>query len=311
LRVHPPLVLILAVIAGVAGTGCASTLYRLGAAIERARSGVDVHTVGAGAHTLAYLEREGPGPTVVLLHGFAANKDAWLRFVRHLPPEYRVLVFDLPGHGDSTFRRDALYDPPGLARILTQAFDALGLARFHLAGNSLGGWIAILYAADHPGQVESLGLFNAAGVRAPEASELERLLEQGDNPLLVDDHAEFERFLDFVFHERPWLPWPGSWVLAEHFVARADENRKIWRDLSAALVEVTPELPALTLPVLVLWGAEDRVLDPSSVEVFLRHLPAATAVVMADTGHSPIVERPEATARHYTEFLSALPEPSH
>ncbi|HPE45547.1 MAG TPA: alpha/beta fold hydrolase, partial [Deltaproteobacteria bacterium] len=90
----------LAVLAG----GCASvqdSAYDAAISTERMISGLHEASITVQGRKTAYLERPGNGETIVLLHGFGADKDNWVRFVRHLPEEYRVIAFDLPGHGDS------------------------------------------------------------------------------------------------------------------------------------------------------------------------------------------------------------------
>ena len=66
---------------------------------ERSKSDLKPGIVQIQGQTMAYLERAGKGETIVLIHGFTGNKDHWTRFVRYLPEDYRVLAFDMPGHG--------------------------------------------------------------------------------------------------------------------------------------------------------------------------------------------------------------------
>lgn len=276
--------------------GCVTAknpLYEIGLALERSLSGVKQVSIEVDDYTIAYLERDGDGETIVFLHGFAANKDNWIRFVRHLPRSYRILIFDLPGHGDSSYDPDFHHDAFNLAGRMWETFDALELDRFHLVGHSLGGWVATLQAIDRPESLLTLGLFDSAGVQPPDPSELQNLLKRGVNPLLVNTAEDFERLLDFVFHKRPFMPWPIKPAMSEIYISRAAINKKIWEDLASRLEESVESFQQLTMPTLVLWGEQDRILDVSSIEVYAEHLPDASIVIMKNCGHTPMANDPK------------------
>jgi pimeloyl-ACP methyl ester carboxylesterase len=125
----------------------------------------------------------------------------------------------------------------------------------------------------------------------------------GDNPLLVESSADFERLMDVIFYRQPFLPWPLRPAFARIYVQRAAINRKIWKDLSANLEEVVPLLGKLQMPVLIVWGEHDRVLHVSSVAVYRENLADVRSVVLSDCGHSPIAERPSESAFYVSQFL--------
>ncbi len=297
-------VLLLLLVIGL--TGCAQTgerIFELGLRIERERAGVAARVVETDGYQLAYLERPGEGDTLVLLHGFASEKDAWIRFIRFIPKEYRVLAFDLPGHGGSSKRANETYDVDYIVARLAEALDSAGETRFHIAGNSLGGMVALLYAHQNPDRVVSLGLFDAAGVDPPQVSVFERMLEEGENPLIVDSREDFDRLMALVFEDPPLMPWPVGMVLTQRYIERAAFHEKMWQDIWTRRREVTGLLTQVDLPVFILWGEEDRILDPSSVEVFVRRLPRAEVHMMMETGHSPMIERPWRSAGLYRDFV--------
>lgn len=301
---HSVAVLLAAVFLAACGEKPADQrVFELGLELARERAGLEWKEIESDGYRLAYLERAADGDTVVLLHGFASEKDSWTRFVRHLPDHYRVIALDLPGHGESTRRPDEVHDVPYLVMRLADGLDALGVERFHLAGNSLGGMVAVLYAHAHPDRVVTLGLFSAAGVDPPRESPFERMVAAGDNPLIVESRADFDALLELVFVDPPPTPWPVGRVLARRFAARADFHEKMWRDIWSRRALVTGLLPEIAAPAFVLWGDSDRILDLSSIEVFARGLPRAEFHVMPETGHSPMVERPNEAAALYLDFL--------
>ena len=286
--------------------GCApdSGVYGIMLSFERALAGVSLHSVDVDGEPVAYLEREADGPVVVLLHGFAANKDNWLRFIKHLPRSYRVLAIDLPAHGDNGYDAALTYDAALMSRRLTRALEELDVAEAHVVGNSLGGWVGILYASAHPQRVNSLTLIDSAGVVPPIASELQLALLEGENPLLVRTEDDFERLMDFVFYHEPFIPWLWRNALAQDYIQRIAVNEKIWNDISADLEPVDPLLGGLPMPVLLVWGDRDRVLHVSSVDVFREHLTDVRSIIMSDCGHAPMVERPAEAASYVEQFLA-------
>jgi len=92
-------------------------------------------------------------------------------------------------------------------------------------------------------------------------------------------------------------------VLAREYAERAPQNRQIWRDINSPPTILTDELPRLAMPVLLLFGADDRIIDPSSAEVWKEHVPDIRVVVLPDVGHAPMLEVPRTTARYYRDFL--------
>lgn len=278
-----------------------NSVYNAGLKVMRHRSGVEP---GLLEHGTAYLERSEGEETVVLLHGFASEKDTWLRFVRHLPKQYKVIALDLPGHGQSIRRYDRSYDVDSMAVSIGAALDELAPERFHLVGNSLGGMVAMIYALENPHRIYSLGLFDAAGVYPESPSVFQELLAQGENPLLVSSADEFDRLVDLVFVDRPRVPWPVRPVLVRRMRNDVAFSRKMWGDIWSQRRDLAPELSQIHAPVFLLWGDGDRILDVSSVRVFERHLPRVSTVIMEECGHSPMAERPREAAAHYARFLA-------
>ncbi|MCJ8170799.1 alpha/beta fold hydrolase [Atopomonas sediminilitoris] len=245
-------------------------------------------------------------PVIVMIHGFGANKDNWVRMARHFTQDYQVLAIDLPGFGDSDKPDNVSYDVGSQAERVVKLMDELEVARFHVVGNSMGGHISALIAARHPERILSVGLIDNGGIEAPNKSELFIRLEKGEpNPLVVYKAEDFDQLMDFVFVKRPPLPAPLKQHFADEALANQAMNDKIFTHLRERYIPLEPELPKIKAPTLVLWGDKDRVLDVSSIEVMKPLLAKPTIVVMKDCGHAPMIERPEETAEHYRRFLTA------
>ncbi|HWR69055.1 MAG TPA: alpha/beta fold hydrolase, partial [Desulfomonilia bacterium] len=133
--------------------------------------------------------------------------------------------------------------------------------------------------------------------------DLQKALARGENILVPASEEAFFTLMEYGFHKEPFIPWPIRSVLARRAVQDAPFRLKMWNDINLDRKDVTPVLPDLNLPVLVLWGADDRITHLSAVRIYERYLPRAETVVMEDCGHMPMLERPAETSGHYIAFL--------
>lgn len=292
--------------------GCASIqkdISNLFINIEKSRSDLTYQTVLVEGKDAAYLERKGTGEAIVFLHGFSADKNNWIRFVRYLPKKYHVLAIDMPGHGDNIQYDVQKYDPISLSLGVGKIIDAIGLDRFHVAGNSLGGLVSKIYAIRHPDKIITLGLFDSAGVISSVPSEFFKGLEKGYNPFDVKTREDYDVLKAYAFHNQPFIPWPVDAVMARERIKRNDFNQKIFNDVIQQKALLNPDfqnemVSHLTMPVIVIWGDKDRILHVSSVEVYRQYIQNLETVTLKDCGHMPMLERPEETAKYYTNFIS-------
>lgn len=275
--------------------------------VERQLAGLAPQQVISSDMTLHYYAG-GPadGETLLMIHGFGANRDNWLRFARHFTDRYKVIAVDLPGFGESD-KPDVSYDVASQVERLRAFVGTLGIKRLHLIGNSMGGHIAALYAARHPEQVLSVALLDNAGIDSPRKSEMFEMIERGQpTPLVVRRAEDFDTLMSFVFVTPPPLPEALKRHFAEQSMANQTHYDMIFRQLREHYIPLEPELPKIQAPTLVLWGDRDRVLDVSSIDVMRPLLKKSTVVVMKDCGHAPMIERPGETAQHYKAFLDSL-----
>lgn len=261
--------------------------------------------------SMTYLERQTDGPVMLLLHGFSANKDNWLQFSNELPKHFHLIIPDLAGHGDTPAPEGGDYGLIRQAERLHELMQNLKIDQFHIAGNSMGGAISAIYSTLYPQDIQSLTLIDAAGVEAPNPSEYMEGLKDGKNPLIATDKESFEYRLDFVMSKAPPLPWPLRPAMMRKAVARVDLNRAIFSDMIAtkdqlAASDFEAQLEErITMPTLIIWGEEDRVLDVSAVEVFKQKIPHAKVKIYPEIGHLPMIEIPQQTAELYADFVAS------
>lgn len=278
---------------------------RAGLALERRRSGLRLRSAAVPGFTIPYLEG-GKGEPLVLIHGFAGDKDNFTRIARFLTPHYRVICPDLPGFGDASRDPGASYLMAEQAARLRALLDQIAPGKVHLGGNSMGGFIAAQFAADYPDRVASLWLLDAAGTEASHSSDVLRRYEaSGDMPLLVRDEREFGALIEACTHHAPFLPYSLLSTLGRRAVADFPLHTAILRQLSASpLLQPQPQYAAV--PALVVWGEQDRILHPSGAAAFAALLPRSRTVMMPDIGHLPMLEAPKRTARDYLAFRRSL-----
>lgn len=283
------------------------SIYESAIGWERASAGLETAQLTVGDLDIAYLRSKETvdGDTVVLVHGFGANKDNWTRFARELKGEFNIYAFDLPGHGDSSKPLDIGYRFEDQVRYLNQIFAELGISRVHMMGNSMGGAITALYAATHPDQIRSVVLFDPAGIFEYE-SELVDLVLDGENPLIPKQQGDFDRLLDFALEKRPFVPWPIFEVMEENAIANREVNETIFAAIRDTGFEpdFRTTLINIKAPVLVVWGKLDRVINYRNADVFVEAIPNARKVILDDVGHAPMIEAPTQSARLFREFLN-------
>jgi pimeloyl-ACP methyl ester carboxylesterase len=277
------LLLAIAVAAGVL-YAFPSTLLATAQYVESARARLSTNSLQVDNLDITYYEG-GPekAQTILLIHGFGADKSNWPRFARFLTKDYHVIAVDLPGFGDSSKPQNISYDVGTQAERLADFMRELGIGRFHVVGNSMGG--------------------HNAGVTAPHPSELFERLKAGENPLVLRSVDDFPALLDFVFVQKPPLPSRLRDYLAERSLERSAFNGMVFQQLRERYIPLEPELPKITAPTLLLWGDRDRVLDVSSIDVMKPLLKKPSVAILRDCGHVPMIERPEETARLYLDFL--------
>ena len=285
---------------------------------RRARRGSDFDYVEVDAEGLklsTYLL--GKGDPVVLLHGLGGSKITWLPVLGPLAEHHRLIVPDLPGHGESDKPR-ADYSPRFYARAVRGLLKELGVEQAVLIGNSLGGRVVLELALRSPDRVAALALLDPSvpGLRWRYLMGFTRVFptEIGAVPFLLR-----ERWMQLVI--RRLFAHPER-LSPEAYAAGAKEFIRIYRSPQArmaffsSLRHVVTERPEsffgslrrIKQPTLVVFGAEDR-LVPARLGVRLaEHLPNSTFVTLPEVGHVPQFEATAETLQLLTAFLAGAPK---
>ncbi|MEO7658030.1 MAG: alpha/beta hydrolase [Pyrinomonadaceae bacterium] len=273
--------------------------------VDRWRSGLVRKEIKLSDGTqYVYLEG-GQGEPLILLHGFGGNKDNFARVSRFLTGQYRVIIPDHIGFGESAHPRDADYSPTAQAERLNAFAFGLNLKNPHLGGNSMGGQIALSYVALYPTEVKSLWLLDTAGIwSAPESEIRKTILETGENPLLVRNVDEFLNLFDRVMSEPPFVPGPILNVMAQERIRNYELEERIFGQIAADSIE--ERVRGLATPTLIVWGDEDRLINVATADVLHKLMPNSQVIIMKGIGHVPMLERPQQSAEDYLRFRAAM-----
>jgi pimeloyl-ACP methyl ester carboxylesterase len=273
---------------------------------DRWRSGLRRKEIDlpGGLHYV-YLEG-GKSEPLMLLHGFGLNKDQFTKVARFLTPHYRVIIPDHIGFGESSHPQEADYTPPAQAERLRSFAHALGIERLHLGGSSMGGQIAMTFAARYPAEVASLWLLDPAGVRSAPKGELLKTLEAtGRNLLMVKSSDEFAQLVKIVMYNPPFIPRFMINVRAQERIRNSALEERIFKQILLS-DPVEKQVTGLPVPTLIVWGDKDGILNFAAAGVLHKLMPHSHVIIMPDVGHLPMLERPLQSAEDYMKFRAEL-----
>ena len=302
-------VLVFIIICIVAGVGflymAPEKAAKMAIDLERKRCGFTLKEINIpGNLHYVYLEG-GKGEPLILLHGFGANKDNFIRVARYLTPHYRVIIPDHIGFGESSHPQDADYGAITQAVRIRTLAQALGITKVHLGGSSMGGHIAMMYAFLYNDEVKSLWLIDPGGILNAPPSELNEIIAKtGKNPLLAKNEDEFANTFAFVMADHPFIPRPILNVMAQERIRNYDLEGRMSRQLHVESAE--KYVKGLKTPTLIVWGDKDRVLNPATADILHNLMPGSEVIIMKGLGHLPMVEQPRLSAEDYLKFREKL-----
>ena len=273
-----------------------------------------VHQVDIAGRSVNYCDygeaRDGSRP-VVLVHGLAACWQCWLETIPRLAAEgRRVIALDLPGFGDSEMPRDDI-SIGGYGRCVEALCDQLDLGQVVVVGHSMGGFTAAEFAIQYPQRVERLVLEAAAGISTSQVQREPVLV--GARVIAALSAAGAARSRRIV--TRPRLRWLVLQTVMRHpsripsdfaYELLSHSGRDGFRPALDAILsyDYRDRLSQISCPTLVIWGREDVLVPARDADEYAQTIPGARKVVFDDTGHSPMMERPQTFNDCLAEFLA-------
>ncbi len=254
-------------------------------------SGPDAQFIDVRGLRTRYLIR-GSGPAVLVLHGWGASIEAVQPIVAGLAPVAAVHALDLPGFGQS--------EPPprpwgveDYQEFLAAFMDALGIERPTIVGHSNGGRIAIRMAATEPRRAARLVLVDSAGIRPKRTLRWYRRVGM----------AKLGKYAAL------WLGAPGERLRARIVGRVASTDYAAAGEMRPTLVRLVNSdlreyLPRISVPTLLVWGADDTDTPPSDGRLMEQLIPDAGLVVLEGAGHYSYIDQAARFARIVTHFIS-------
>lgn len=277
--------------------------------------------VEIGDGVTVHLRDEGPkdAPAIILLHGSNADLHTWEPWAQALKNRYRVIRFDQVGHGLTGPDPAHDYSRKNYAEDIREVADALGLDRFILGGNSMGGKHALAFAVAYPERVSGLVLVDGSGgpmlpikggksrkdtgggnigFKIAQTPGINLAVEQITPRSLIKQSLEQSVSVKSVASEaavdRYWelLRYPGN-------------RRATLKRFGYAYEPLTEaDIAALAMPTLILWGEEDRLIPVEAGEWLAKTMPSARLVVYPGIGHLPHEEAVAATLSDLERWLA-------
>jgi len=253
---------------------------------------------------LLAFDDDGPGPVVVLLHGFPLDRSMWSHQRSSVGSIYRVIAPDLRGHGTSA-APEGIYAVDAMADDVIETLDALQLTGpVVFGGLSMGGYVALSIATRFPDRVKGLVLMSTRAA--------------GDSPAMARDRAEQAAAIEASGDAEPVI----AKMLLRLFAPSTSERHpemlsRIHHQMSktparavagtlrglAARPDRTADLARIAAPALVLAGLEDQIVGVEEARAMAESLPNARLVTIPGAGHLTPLENPEATDAALLEFL--------
>lgn len=244
-------------------------------------------------------------PVVVLIHGLGLTRATWDGHIEALVKRYRVLTYDLLGHGDS----DMLRQTPDLALFAKQLCDLLDwveVDRAAIVGFSLGGMINRRFAMDFPSRVSALGIFNSPHERSIEA---QKLVEQraadtgkGGAASLLEETIKRWFTSNFRSNNPEIIDTVRHWVLSndpENYV----ECRKV---LAGGVVELVRPYPPIRVPTLIITGKNDSGSTPEMSIAIASEIIGASVLIIPHLKHMGLLEKPDLFTKPLCQFLDQV-----
>lgn len=249
-----------------------------------------------GDGTRIHYRDRGPrdAPAILLLHGFSGSLFVWETWSITLSDRFRVVAFDLPGNGLTGPVPSGDYSQGAMTDTVRQFAAKLGLKKFALAGNSMGGGVAARFAENYPDSVTALILIDAAGARIASGPRLHLLYYGAHIPGL--NRIVLSKAIDPNDHFRQMAGM--STALLAHF--RLPDDPYVW-----------DHVKAIRAPTLILWGANDRLIPLAAAHAWQDAIKGAKLIVYADAGHVAMADAPDRSIKDARAFLDGARVAAH
>ena len=249
---------------------------------------------------------QGKGYPIVLIHGTGASLHTWDEWTRTLTKYFRVIRIDLPAYGLTGEDPKKRYSSKDYVDLLHAFLKEHQVNRFYLAGNSLGGLVSWLYASYYPEEVEKLLLLDPSGFPFKGTP---MVIQMAKTPIInlflryLTPKSFIKQNLEEVFYQDD-LVTPAL-IDRYYDLTLYDGNRQAFIDRAYIEREdYTERLTLIEAPTLILWGENDEWIPVADAQKFDKEIKNSEVVIMPETGHVPMEERPVESVAIALEFLT-------
>lgn len=263
-----------------------------------------------------HVNVRGEGEPILLIHGSFSSLHTWEAWERELSPYFMTISMDLPGHGLTGPDDKKRYGVEEYADLLFSLADNLGIDEFHIAGNSMGGAVALRMASEKPDRILTLNLINSSGApnRAVVNTNSKRTNTSKAPIFQLASHPIFSKILlkctpKFLFKMNMNQVYFDSEKIKDESVTRYYElmrregNRQATLDRLTTKKALNIDFEKIKMPVLITWGREDKWIPLANGERLAAAIPEAKFKVFDRAGHVPMEEIPTETVIEYLSFL--------
>lgn len=240
-------------------------------------------------------------PTLLLLHGFSADKTIWHRFAIQAKNDYNLIIPDMLGHGATPYSESQSYSTTKQTQMLIKLIDELKLSQYAVIGNSMGGMIAMQLLLNDNERISKAILLDPAGAKSDFAVEMHA---SDTNPFLLPDAGHFLGFYNRSMSKPPFAPPAVLYYIADvNYVKRYKELAHMFKDFFNLNDFFDTPMQIDQNKLSIVWGEEDQLLPLTDAELWFT-LTGCKPVVYAGVGHMPMVETPKETYKDCHQFLS-------
>jgi len=257
-------------------------------------------------------------PTMLLLHGFSADKTIWLKFAKHATKDYNLIIPDLKGHGDIPYSNKDNYSAFAQADYVRRFMHALGVkGPITIVGNSMGGMISAILATENKNHIDkkshsnhensqiksdeyfqsaviidNLVLIDPAGAKSDFALQTRASASNPFNHQTMQDSFDFYKL---IMHKPPFIPPSAlAYISQTNYLDKRQQNQHMFHDFFNPEEFFEQPLHSSARRITLIWGEQDKMIPATDASNWEKLLPCETHI-LPNIGHMPMVECPEAT----------------
>lgn len=260
----------------------------------------------------------GSGDPILAIHGLGASIYTWRNLKGRLP-NHKLILLDLKGHGESPKPRDTRYTIPDQAELVLEFIREQNLKNLTLVGNSYGGAVSLLVSIrlckEDPGRLSNLILIDSGGYNQDLPWHLKLLRRPGLGWLalhLVPPGMNALTVLLYSYCKRRLITWEQIRAYAKPIGSRGGRHALLQVAKQAVpdnFEELTARYPTISVPTLIVWGRDDRVIPLAIGRMLNEAIPDSRLVILDEAGHVPQEEKPDETIAAILKFLKDLNSP--